>query len=265
MIAVGKECYHEKCGSIHGFGRKWSDKDLSSALEDEVAVLIYDEVGKEHIQSILAQVTTTEFLKDGLEKVLASSDTIKDWQVGEAIAECYLERHRNCSFPWPDGRDVRRPKSSLPGADLVGFIKEQGKTRFVFGEVKTSHERKWPPQVCRGRSGTHGLGVQVKDLCSDERIKAKIFKYLGHRADAFSEQYRDAAKQFLVDRNDVHVVGFLVRDVEPKSDDLKSLVRDISVVRSGTTSVEFFALYLPNDRIKTLAENLRKVGKGGVA
>ena len=265
MIALGKECYHEINGAIHGYGRKWSEKDLSSALGNEVADLVYDESGNEQIRSILAGVVATEFEKAELEKVLASADTIKDWQVGEAIAECYLSKHRNCLFPWPDGRDVRRPKSSLPGADLVGLIGEDGETRFVFGEVKTSTEKKWPPQVCGGRSKGKGLGKQVRELCCDENIKNRIFLYLGHRAGAFAEQYKVAARHFLIDRNDVHVVGFLVRDVEPKPEDLKSLVKSISSVRSEKTSVEFWALYLPNGKINTLAESVSMVRKGGAA
>lgn len=265
MIALGKECYHEVNGAIHGYGRKWSEKDLSSALGNEVADLVYDVAGNEQIRSILAGVVTTEFVKGELEKVLASPDAIKDWQVGEAIAECYLVTHRNCSFPWPDGRDVRRPKSSLPGADLVGLIGEDVETRFIFGEVKTSTEQKWPPQVCGGRSGTHGLGAQVKDLCYDEGIKVRIFQYLGHRASAFAEQYKVAARHFLLDRNDVHVVGFLIRDVEPKPEDLKSLLKSVSSVRSEKTSVEIWALYLPNGKINTLAESVSGVRKGGAA
>ena len=265
MIALGQECYCRVHGAIHGCGRKWSETDLSSALENEVADLVYDEAGNDHIRSILAGIVTTEFDKEELEKILANTDPVKNWQVGEAIAECYLSKHRNCCFPWPDGRDVRRPKSSLPGADLVGLIGKGDKTRFVFGEVKTSAEKHWPPQVCGGRSGTHGLGAQVKDLCCDDQIKIQIFLYLGHRADAFAEQYRIAAKRFLADRTDVHVFGFLVRDVEPKPEDIESLVKTFSSVCPEKTSVEFLAFYLPSGKIDMLARTVGQTRKGGAA
>ena len=265
MIALGKECYHEKNGAIHGYGRKWSEDDLSTALYNEVASLVYDDAGNEHIKSILEKVVTTDFDKTELEKVLAISDSIEDWQVGEAIAECYLTQHCNCLFPWPDGRDVRRPKSNLPGADLVGFIGKHEETRFVFGEVKTSAQEKWPPQVCCGRSGTHGLGAQVKDLCREESIKFQIFKYLGFRADTSDEQFQNATKHFLKDRNDVHIIGFLVRDVESNADDLKKPLEDISGICPSKTMVEFFALYLPNGKIKTLAETVVNARNGGVS
>lgn len=265
MIAQGRTCYDEEKDTIHGYGRKWSENDLSSALENEVAALIYDDEGNKHIQAILGGVGTTEFEKAELEKVLTNAEPVKNWQVGEAIAECYLVKHRKCSFPWPDGRDVRRPRTSLPGADLVGFIEEQGDTRFVFGEVKTSKEEQWPPQVCSGRSKGNGLGTQVKDLCLQENIKCEIFKYLGHRADAFRGKYMVAAKHFIYDRKDVHIVGFLVRDVEPKSEDLKSLVKSVSEIRQGKTSVEFFALYLPKGKIDTLAATVCAARKGGAA
>lgn len=265
MIALGQECYRKVHGSIFGCGRKWSEKDLSSALENEVADLVYDEAGNEHVRAILAGIVTTEFAKDELEKVLANTDSVKDWQVGEAIAECYLSKHRNCCFPWPDGRDVRRPKSSLPGADLVGFIGKGGETRFVFGEVKTSKESKWPPQVCSGRSKGKGLGTQVRDLCSDESIAFCIFKYLGVRADVSDERFRIAAKRFLEDKSDIHVIGFLVRDVEPNQADLQSLVENTASVCAGKTTVEFWALYLPNGKISTLPETVSMARKGGAA
>ena len=263
MIAYGKECYHEKNGAIHGYGRKWSEDDLSSALYNEVASLVYDDAGNEHIQSILEKVVTTDFDKTELEKVLAISDSIKDWQVGEAIAECYLTQHCNCLFPWPDGRDVRRPKSSLPGADLVGYISKQGETRFVFGEVKTSAEAKWPPQVCRGKKDC--LVNQVKDLCLEENIKNQIFIYLGSRAGTLDKQFMDAAKHYINDKTNVHIIGFLVRDVEPNADDLKKPLQDISGICPSKTKTEFLALYLPNDKINTLAKTVVNARNGGVS
>lgn len=272
MIPVGNECYHETNGSIHAFGREWSEADLNAALNSEVSAAVYDCEGNKGIQSMLKLVETTDFENGELEKVLSCSDKLKPWQVGEAIAGCYLEKHRNCCFPWPNSRDVRRPGSSLPGADLVGFITEDDNTRFAFGEVKTSEQEMWPPQVCRGRSGTHSLGAQIEDLCLQDRIKIYIFRYLGHRVELSTErsrnvaiQFRNAATRFLNNHNDVYVVGFLVRDVEPKAADFSVLLTRISKIKPSTTTVELFALYLPKGRICTLAKTIERVRKDGAA
>ena len=83
--------------------------------------------------------------------------------------------------------------------------------------------------------------------------------------DISSGHFHDTGDRFEVTLN--HSVDItteiLVRDVEPKPEDLKSLVKLISSVRSEKTSVEFWALYLPNGKINTLAESVSMARKGG--
>ena len=67
-----------------------------------------------------AEIVETAFEQDGLRRVLADPERIEDWRVGAGIAETWLTDHRDCRFPWPDGRDERKRGSSLPGADLGG-------------------------------------------------------------------------------------------------------------------------------------------------
>ncbi len=112
----------------------------------------------------------TEFAQEHLAEALADPDDIENWRVGEAIAEAYLTEHRNCQFPWPDGRDERKNGSSLPGADLVGIQHDAKGDRFAFGEVKTSGQAKHPPGVMYGRTG---LKQQLEDLFDKVEIRTR--------------------------------------------------------------------------------------------
>ena len=43
-------------------------------------------------------------------------------------------------WPWNTVRNRRTPRASLPGADLVGFYRENDTVLLLFGEVKTSSD-----------------------------------------------------------------------------------------------------------------------------
>ena len=144
-----------------GIGLVWGDEELDAALSGPVATVLFDDEGKANIESILTDLVETDFEQDSLKRILSDPDAIEDWRVGEAIAETYLQDHRDCCFPWPDGRDERKSGSSLPGADLVGFGKDEEGDCLAFGEVKTSSEAGYPPSAMYGRTG---LKKQLEDL-----------------------------------------------------------------------------------------------------
>ena len=145
-VGTGEVVYSMGAPPCSGVGLRWSDDELNTAMDGQVAAVLLDDEGKAIIEDILAGLAETDFSQDGLRRVLEDPDEIEDWRVGEAIAETYLTDHRSCSFPWPDGRDERKRGSSLPGADLVGFgiDDDDDGDCFAFGEVKTSSERSCP-------------------------------------------------------------------------------------------------------------------------
>ena len=197
-----------------GVGLRWSDDELNTAMDGQVAAVLLDDEGKAIIEDILAGLAETDFAQDGLRRVLEDPDEIEDWRVGEAIAETYLTDHRSCSFPWPDGRDERKRGSSLPGADLVGFgIDDDDGDCFAFGEVKTSSERSYPPGAMYGRTG---LKRQLENLRDGEAIRDDLLTYLGHRAGSapWRGQFERAGSRYLRNTSDVQLYGVLVRDVQ---------------------------------------------------
>lgn len=252
MIAAGAKCYNLGSSPSKGTGRSWNAEELDAAIEDQVAALVFDDQGKADILELLAGVAETSFEQEQLAQALAAPDDIEDWRVGEAIAEAYLSEHRNCLFPWPDGRDERKSGSSLPGADLVGVQQDEHGDRFVFGEVKTSGEAKYPPGAVYGRTG---LKQQLEDLRDKEGIRNDLFKYLGFRAknSTWLDRFKAASKRYLNNTSDVQLFGVLVRDVEPNVDDVRVRVEKLGNGCPAGTQIELLALYLPGGAIADLA------------
>ena len=234
---------------------RWSDDDLNAAMNDRVAAVLFDDEGKANIEDILAGLAETDFAQDGLRRVLEDPDAVEDWRVGEAIAETYLSDHRSCCFPWPDGRDERKSGSSLPGADLVGFGRDDSGDCLAFGEVKTSGEGRYPPGAMHGRTG---LQRQLEDLRDRETIRDDLVKYLGHRATGaqWRARFEGAGSRYLQNTSDVQLFGFLVRDVEPHRDDLRARVGGLAAGCPEGTRVELVALYLPRESLEGIGREM---------
>lgn len=243
-VSEGAAVYIEGSAPCSGLGVAWSGVELDSALEGPVAALLFDDAGRAEIENILVGLAETEFEREGLRRALSDPGAVEDWRVGEAIAEAYLTDHRDCWFPWPDGRDERKRGSSLPGADLVGFCSDDQGDCFAFGEVKASSEAKYPPSTMHGRTG---LKQQLEDLRDRVSVRDDLFKYLGHRARRadWIGRFQHATKRYLVNSSDVHLYGFLVRDVEPNKDDVRVRVEKLAENCPGGTTIEIVALYLP--------------------
>lgn len=264
MIALGTECYSQGASPATGMGRSWNAEELGAAINGQVSALVFDDQGKADIQELLSGIAETSFEHEQLAQALTAPEDIEDWRVGEAIAEAYLTEHRDCLFPWPDGRDERKSGSSLPGADLVGVREDEQGDRFVFGEVKTSGEAKYPPGAVYGRTG---LKQQLEDLRDKVGIRNDLFKYLGHRAKnaTWRDRFKTASKRYLNNTSDIQLFGVLVRDVEPNVDDVRVRVEKLGNGCPAGTQIELLALYLPTGVIGTLAAQALAVQAGGGA
>lgn len=264
MISVGTECYSHGASPCAGTGRSWNEEELETAISGKISALVFDEQGKADIEQLLVGVAETSFEQKQLAQALAAPEDVEDWRVGEAIAEAYLSEHRSCLFPWPDGRDERKSGSSLPGADLVGVQQDEHGDRFVFGEVKTSGEAKYPPGAVYGRTG---LKQQLEDLRDKVGIRNDLFKYLGHRAKnaTWRDRFKAASKRYLNNTSDVQLFGVLVRDVEPNVDDVRMRVEKLGNGCPAGTQIELLALYLPSSTIGNLAAQALAVQAGGGA
>lgn len=254
-IAAGETVFEIGNIPCSGAGLRWSGDELDAAIDDPVASALFDDEGERNLEEILSGLAETNFAQEELRRALEGSDEVEDWRVGEAIANAYLTEHRSCFFPWPDRRDERKRRSSLPGADLVGFGTDASGDCFVFGEVKTSSERKYPPKAVYGPTG---LKQQLEDLRDRQSIRCQLFLYLAHRAVGapWRMRFRNAAGRYLRDNSDVQLFGFLVRDVEPNEDDLKMCVGVLATHCPKGTRIELLALYLPWDSINGVGKRI---------
>ncbi len=255
--AKGTIVYSCPVAPVEAHGIKFTDSELHSALADRVAPLLRDDVGRLEIEELVGGLAKTSFAADHLRAALERPHVVKDWQVGEGLAEVYLSDHHECEFPWPTMRDLRNPNASPAGADLVGFQTHAKSVRFAFGEVKTSEEEKWPPQVVTSR---HGLAKQIEELRDSSVIKGHLaLIYMAHRArnSEWESKYKTATARYLSDPNDVSLFGFLIRDVSPKEADLESRAVLLAKNCPKGTSIELRALYLSPKKIGSLAKSLR--------
>jgi hypothetical protein len=261
-VAQGTNCYTVGAAPCSGAGLSWTAADLDGAINGPVASIVFDDSGKADIGDLLSSLADTQFQRDGVARILANTEALEDWRVGEAVAESYLIEHREALFPWPDGRDERKRGSSLPGADLVGFRGAANDARFAFGEVKTSGENKYPPGAMFGRTG---LKQQLEDLRDDRTIRDDLVAYLAHRAlkSDWLDRYKCAATRYLANPSDVYVFGILIRDVEPHQDDLRVRVEKLSTGCPSGTVVELFAIYLPSGSIAQLGTKVIAARKSG--
>lgn len=265
-LATGTIEYTLGTPPVTGCGVSWTAEELDSALAGPVAPVLFDHGGTADIAALLESLLDTDFESDGLAKILNDDTPPKNWEVGEVLAEVYLTHHHDSEFPWPDGRDIRKPKSSLPGADMIGFHGKNVETRFAFAEVKTSAENKYPPQVVR--SGEHSLNKQLTDLRDNRPLRDKAAVYLGHRAvrSDWQQAYQNAFKNYLKTGGTcIAIFGVLIRDVQPNSDDLAASRYLLSGNCPANTLVELLAIYLPSGSIESLSKKVMTSDKGGDA
>lgn len=220
-------------------GISFNDNQLQQSVT-EVKNSCFDVQGQEKFNSFVSSISDTGFQNTSINNL-----PITSWQVGEGLAQAYLISHHNCHFPWSSNRDLKNPKSSLTGADLVGF--HQGK--FVFGEVKTSSENRQPAQVTSKK--TDGLNTQLNNLCSDKNLRNTLIQYLFHRLND-NQNYKDALKKYLINDNDFTIFGVLVRDTSPNIRDWHYLQNNLQP--HDRKRIFLIALYLLEGGINQLHE-----------
>ena len=264
-LAVGTELYNADVPPVTARGASYTDAELDTTLGGSVSSILWDDAGTANLQAIIASAATTDFSDQSVKRVLANRVTPENWRVGEGLAEAFLIEHRACEFPWPTGRDLKNPSASPAGTDLVGFQSTdavEDTFRFAFGEVKTSEQEAWPPSVV---NGPHGLRRQLEDLRDSTAVKDSLMRYLGHHANGtgWSSRYQSAAKRYLANPCDVSLFGVLVRDVEPRSEDLASCAGGLADGCPMETSVELRAMYLPRHTITSLSQRAVAARGGG--
>jgi hypothetical protein len=228
--------------NMTGEGRQISNKDSFIAyLKNRVVKRL-----KRSDFNILLKEFYPDFLLLGFDST-AIEETAKDtpptdWELGECLAESYLEDFDSCVFPWLISWDKRHKKASLPGSDLVGFQIKKGEPRFVFGEVKTSSEKAYPPKVVTKQND--GLIEQVSNLINDKEKRKTLIMWLMVRCRKTTNHQNFSKALSAYSEGIITIYGFLVRDTDPKENDLRKMYKKVSEI-NDTYDVVLKALYTP--------------------
>ncbi len=220
---------------------------LHEFLSVDVASRLDDTPGQTDLRVHLEGLPLTGMGQEALRKVLdADVSEERPWAAGEALAEAYLIKAHGVIFPWNMERDKRNPFASLPGADIIGFCKnEDGNVRFALGEVKTSQEKNTPPQVMTGRSG---MAHQLDSLATDLQIISQLIKWLLPRVKSTSYENlfnESAAAYFNSGNKDLILFGVLIRDTSPSESDLSGRGVELRKKLCAPTGCALLAIYLP--------------------
>lgn len=261
--------YEDRHSCVSWSGLQCIDNEqFSDFLANNVSNRLSDSEGKKEFRNHLSGLSLTGLGQESLAAVLnAEQDEERSWAAGEALAEAFLEEDCGVVFPWNMERDKRNPFGSLPGADIVGFVGEETNCRFALGEVKSSSEEKYPPQVMSGRSYNPvetdhaGMGHQIYKLANNLTVICQLIKWLLPRVKGTSHEpnYNQAAMAFFNSGNkDIALFGILIRDTRAELKDLSlpgaAFRRDFS----NPTTCQLTALYLPwdiNQLIDRIARN----------
>jgi hypothetical protein len=219
---------------------------FKSFMTTRVTSRLQDEEEANEFRAHLRDLASTGFAVDSLDKALAAEiPEERDWAIGEAMAEAYLERRHGITWPWNMKRDMRTPKASLPGADLVGFEIKGDSIRLTLGEVKTSGDADIPPGVMNGRSG---MRHQIDELARNLSLIIQLLKWLWPRCKEAANQasFDAAVGRFFGSKNkDVALFGVLIRDTQPNELDLQARGRNLADDLEAPATCQLIALYLP--------------------
>jgi hypothetical protein len=235
-----------------------SDADAFKAfLKDVVGPRVAD--GATSFDADMRGLATTGMATKFVERLLLAVPPPKDWEIGEALAECALEQDsgHEVHWPWSTVLDRRTPRASLPGADLVGFRCDADSVVLLIGEVKTSSDPSTPPSVMYGKGA---IVWQLEDSATRLDIQHSLLLWLHARCltPLHKDLFQKAVGRYLESGGKaLGLVGVLVRDTQPNQLDVISRAKALGAKLREPAQAEILAWYLPvaiNEWPKLLAK-----------
>ena len=239
--------YDDKDRQVSWRGVSMKDgSEFENFIESSVKSRLYDIEGNTDFETHLVGLANTGFARESLKAIMEEeTHEDRDWAIGEALAEAYLENEYGISWPWNMKRDMRNPRASLPGADLIGFRIDGEDVRLVLGEVKSSSDADTPPNVMYGQSG---MIHQIDKLAKNLSLIYQLLKWLLPRCKGTKHEtnFNKAIGLFLESGNkDIALIGVLVRDTQPNMLDLQAGGRTLAGTLQFPTTCHLIAIYLP--------------------
>lgn len=246
--------YIEPDHNLRGYrGISLNDTEFTETLRNSVFDSLIDiEVQQDRLSELTGLLETgfsqsENLLTDIQALENAEPEDLRDWRIGEALAEVVLEENFQCRFHWNELRDARNPNGNKTGADLVGFIESKGDVLFLFGEVKTSSETaNRPPQVM---TNADGIENQLKNLYNDRNKRQILITYLQSKTRDLSElhhfkvDYNLALRSYYASSQSYQLIGVLVRDIETDHRDVSISYNRIKTTILNPIGLKLIALY----------------------
>ena len=235
-------------GSARWRGCAVFDRDaFSSYIANRVRERVDDDESFDPFADELRGMATTGMATEFVERLLRAVPRHEPWAIGEALAECVLtdDNSHEVLWPWNSVRDRRTPRASLPGADLVGFCKEGETVLLLFGEVKTSSDRRTPPNVMYGSTG---MAWQLEAQATRLDVQHTLLKWLRTRCldSAHIALYRAAVQRYVQSLGkEILLVGVLLRDTTASDLDVVTRATMLANRLPAPTRIELIAWYLP--------------------
>lgn len=240
-------------------GITFDENKSQMLLQSEVKNNLIDKPQRDELISILERLKQdtgfekSETLLADIQALQNETVNVKDFRIGEALAEVVLKKYFSCRFYWNELRDARNPKGNKTGADLVGFIEINNEVLFLFGEVKTSSEQQSPPQVMTNPTGIEN---QLKDLYNDAKKRMNLISYIQNKIGLntnFKQDFDNAIRNYYKQNSSQYLLyGVLVRDTEPKENDIKKSFDKLKNEILNPTGLKLLAIYLPIPKEKWL-------------
>lgn len=244
----------EPDNNLRGYlGMSLNDAEFTQTLNSPVFNNLIDvEVNQDRILELTGLLETgfsqSEYLLADIQALEnAEPEDLRNWRIGEALAEVILENNFQCRFHWNELRDARNPKGNKTGADLVGFIESEGNVLFLFGEVKTSSEiANRPPQVM---TNADGIENQLKDLYNYRNKRQILITYLKSKtrdlpdSHPFKVDYNLALRSYYAINQSYQLIGVLIRDVVADHKDVSISYNRIKTTILNPIGLKLIAFY----------------------
>ncbi|MFQ3675295.1 MAG: hypothetical protein SNJ64_01975 [Endomicrobiia bacterium] len=236
-------------------------QETTTILQNDVKNRLIDKPQRESMLNILETLQQdtgfekSETLLQDIQTLQNENVDVQNFRIGEAFAEVVLKKHFRCRFYWNELRDARNPKGNKTGADLVGFVEIDNAVLFLFGEVKTSSEKKSPPQVM---TNAEGIENQLKDLYNNSEKRRILISYIQNKISLlgnmnFQNDFNLAVKNYYQQHGGTYVLyGVLVRDTDPEKNDLAESYNKLKTEILEPTGLKLLAIYLPIPKEKWL-------------
>lgn len=256
--------YNHSENTYRGYkGVSFNDIDTRSMLKSEVKNLLLDTPQRKSMLALLNTLKNdtgfncSDTLLIDIKALENQNIDVQNFRIGEAIAEVVLGEHFSCRFYWNELRDARNPNGNKTGADLVGFIEIDNQVLFLFGEVKTSSEKKFPPQVMTNPTG---IEKQLKELYSNQQKRLILISYLQNKLQLqnngsnFKMDFDNALKYYYNPDSEPNYLlyGVLVRDTSANENDLKRSYDELKNKVLNSAGLKLLAIYLPINKNKWL-------------